>query len=282
MARVLLSITDRLSVRGQVVASSVLLLCVSFLLTAYTSKHPEVARSGSTVLAELSAPLGSALEGLRSGARRTWQGYVALTGVAKENNVMRDQLHHMQGELSALAELRQENTRLRALLNFEQQANINGIAASVIGNDPTGWVRELLINRGQSNGIRPGMAVVTAHGVVGQVVSSSPSSSKVLLITDPSSGVDALIQESRVRGVVEGAGSDGCELQYVTKDSPVRAGEVVVTSGLDGVYPKGLIVGTVARVGNGAAGLFQEVILQPAVDLQKLEEVLVVPQERLP
>lgn len=276
MARVLLGITDRLSARGQVVLSSVALVCLSLFLTAYSSKHPGVAQAGSMAAAELAAPFHSAAESLRGSVQGSLRGYVALWGVAAENAKLRGEVEQLRGEINSLGEAQRENARLRALLSFAQQSGIQGVAAAVIGSDPSGWVRGLLIDKGTLDGVALGSAVVTAKGVVGQVVAAGPGSARVLLITDLTSGVDAVVQESRVRGVAEGLGSEGLELSYITKEARIREGELVLTSGLDGVYPKGLVLGSVSAISPGGAGLFQLVRVEPAVDIQRVEEVLVV------
>ena len=280
MARILLGITDRISARGQVIVTSVALLCVSLFLTAYSSKHPEVARVGSVIASEAFTPLHAVLAAARDSASTVWNHYVYLRGVSRENEVLREQLNRLQGDLAGVGEIAQENVRLRELLKFSSESGIEGLPARVIGSDPTGWVHGLLINQGTSSGVEAGMAVVSAQGVVGQVVAAGPNSARVLLITDSVSGVDAVVQGSRARGVVEGVGSKLCELRYVTKDTPVNPGEKVVTSGLDRVYPKGLVLGTVSTVQAGGEGLFQTVSLQPAVDVRRVEEVLVLNRNR--
>lgn len=252
------------------------LLCLSLFLTAYSSKHPEVARAGSVVISEVTAPVGNAIASVGAKMRTAWSHYAHLRGVAAENDALRRELGKARGELSALGEMRRENARLRGLLHFSQSSGLAGVSAAVIGADATGWVRGIVVDQGSASGVVVGMAAVHPQGVVGQVISVAPHSARVLLITDHSSSVDALVQETRVRGIAEGAGSSGCELRYVTKDLPVRVGELVVTSGFDRVYPKGLAIGRVASVQGGDAGLFQAVRIKPTVDLQRLEEVLLV------
>jgi rod shape-determining protein MreC len=124
------------------------------------------------------------------------------------------------------------------------------------------------------------MAVVHPRGVVGQITSVSSSSARVLLVSDHSSGVDVLIQGSRVRGVLEGAGEKVCELKFVTKENLVKVGDVVVTSGMDQVFPKGLIVGTVSEVSSQTGTLFQTIEVRPAVNFARVEEVVVVPSSQ--
>jgi|LakMenEpi03Aug12_release.lakeMendotaPanAssembly.Ray.scaffolds.fasta_scaffold06265_7 rod shape-determining protein MreC len=276
MARVLLGITDRFSARGQVIGTAIALLCVSFLLTAYSSRHPEVAQVGSVVVGEAVAPFGSALEAAKDGTSAAWSRYVHLSGVSIENDQLKQRLARAEGDLASMSEIGRENARLRELLRFSSEAGVAGVAASVVGSDPSGWVRGALINRGTSSGVDIGMAVVTPQGVIGQVVAASPDTARVLLITDHSSGVDAIVQSSRVRGVLQGAGASGCELRFVTKDAAIKLGDLVVTSGLDRVYPKGLVLGTVAALSSSGPGLFQAVSVKPSADVQRAEEVLVV------
>lgn len=279
MARALSGISARFSGRGQVVIAAVFLLGLSFLLTAYSSKHPEVARSGSRIISEVVTPLSAGLTSVRDASRSAWHRYVYLRGVVAENESLKREIDRAHGELGVVGELRRENERLRGLLNFSRSANVQGVTASVIGVDATGWVRGIVVNRGSEDGVSAGMAVVHPHGIVGQVVSAAQHSARVLLITDASSSVDALVQEGRVRGIAEGAGSQGCELRYVTKDAVIKSGELVVTSGFDRVYPKGVVLGVVSHVHAGEAGLFQSVRVKPAVDFSRLEEVMILPSE---
>jgi rod shape-determining protein MreC len=120
------------------------------------------------------------------------------------------------------------------------------------------------------------MAVLHPRGVVGQVISTSANASRVLLVSDHASGVDVLLQGSRARGVIEGAGDQVCELKFVTKESEVKEGEPIITSGMDRIYPKGLLVGHVLSVGQGAGSMFKAIEVRPAVDFSRIEEVLIV------
>jgi rod shape-determining protein MreC len=137
-------------------------------------------------------------------------------------------------------------------------------------------VKGITVNRGSSDGIASGMAVIHPQGVVGQVVAVSSKTARVLLVSDHASGVDVVTQDSRARGIVEGGGERICELKFIPKDARLMEGEAVLTSGMDGVYPKGLLVGTVERIGSASVSLFKTVELRPAVDLSRIEEVLIV------
>lgn len=252
------------------------LLCCSLLLTAYSARHPSVARAGSMVVSEIVSPVQSSVDFVSDGIRSTWQGYFALVGVSQERDELLRRIEALEAAQSALEEHRRENERLRALLELTSINALHGVVASVVGDEPSGWGKGIVVNKGSSHGVQIGMAVVHPRGVVGQVVSVSPHYSQVLLITDHASGVDAIIQESRVRGVVEGIGAGFCELKFVSKESPVRSGELLVTSGMDGVYPKGLIVGSVSKVAVETGTLLQNIEVKVAVDFSKLEDVLIV------
>ena len=146
----------------------------------------------------------------------------------------------------------------------------------MIGEDLTSWFRTLVIDRGSSNGLREGMAVVAADGVVGQVIKVSAASSRVLLLTDHSSGIAATIQRSRARGVVKGKGEGLCSLEFATREEDVKVGDTVVASGVGGVFMKGMPIGEVTMVKRGEYGIFQTVSIRPSVNSAHLEEVLVV------
>jgi rod shape-determining protein MreC len=265
-----------ISSRARVAVTSFSLLCVSLLLTAYSAKNRSFGQLGEKLVAEGLSPLQALVHLINDSGASIWDRYLFLVGVQGENEELRARLERLEGDLALLQEFKGENERLRKLLEFSKTADLNGVVGSVVGYDPSGWVKGIVVNKGSSSGISAGMAVVHARGVVGQVVSTSPSASRVLLINDHSSGVDALVQGSRARGVVEGSGSTTSELRYINRDTVLKAGELVLTSGMDGVFPKGLVIGTVSDVEAGGGGLFQTVEVFPAVDFSRLEEVLIL------
>jgi rod shape-determining protein MreC len=245
-------------------------------LTAYSARHPALARGGTALLNEIIAPIHVALDIIEDSTVAVWRRYVSLMGVERENEALRTRLNELLGGQRRMHEFEEQNKRLRALLDLNSAGQLRGVAAEVIGDEPSGWGHGFVINKGSSHGVRVGMAVVHPRGIVGQVIAASANYAHILLITDHSSGVDALIQESRVRGVVEGVGAAHCELRYVTKQTPVRTGDAVITSGLDGVFPKGLIIGSVSKVAVETGTLLQNIEVKVAVDFSRLEEVLVL------
>lgn len=262
--------------RTRIVGTSFFLFCLALFLTAYSAKNPRVASAGAILVAEAFRPIQAAYNSTAGAVRDVWDYYFYLVGVVDENRELRERLAQLEAENTTFHEMKSEMTRLQELLKMRSEAKLEGEAARVIGYDPSNWVQAVTVDKGLSSGIEVEMAVLDKQGVVGQVVSTSLTSARVLLITDRGNGVDALIQESRVRGVVEGTGKDSCELRYVLKDEEVKVGERVITSGLDGIYGKGLLIGIVSEIDKRGGGLFQTIKLKPAVNFNTLESVLIV------
>jgi rod shape-determining protein MreC len=231
---------------------------------------------GNALVLELIAPVSRLAEMVRDGVGTVWNRYVHLVDTSAENERLVARVEELEGKLSALSEFERENARLRHMLSFSAENGFRSVAASVIGSDPSGWIRGIVIDRGSVHGVEPGMAVVHSKGIVGQVASVSSNASRVLLVNDHSSGVDVVVQGSRARGVVEGAGERVCELKFITKETQVKEGDLIITSGMDRVFPKGLMVGTIVDVDSQSGGLFQRVEVKPSVDFSRLEEVLIV------
>ena len=150
------------------------------------------------------------------------------------------------------------------------------LAAQVAAYDPSGWSQTIIINKGRKDGVAKGMAVIDSEGIVGHVIKDFDWSAQVLLLIDQSSAVDALVQRTRFRGIVEGDSTQTCSFEYVVRKADIQVGDTLISSGLDRVYPKGLRVGNVVSISKPASGLFQEVKVQPFVDFTTIEEVLVV------
>ncbi len=264
---------------GKVMGVSLALLCAALFMTAYTAEHPWPARIGLALFSEALAPFQIVNGKIHDMIAEPWTKYVSLIGVKQENQRMQERLEVLEAENSRLRELQSENKQLRALLRVTEEAGLTGIAARVVAYDPSNWARKVTINRGQIDNVVPGMAVLQGDGLVGQVIASGPHTSQVLLLTDPTSAVDVLLQKTRGRGVVEGMGERRCRLNYVAAEELVRIGDRVITSGMDGIFPKGLMVGVVSSVGPQRKGmLFHKLQLKTAVDFSKLENVLVIQQ----
>ncbi len=162
------------------------------------------------------------------------------------------------------------------MLEYKSGSDREMILASVIGSDAISWAKMITIDKGSNDGLKKNMAVITYEGLVGHIVQTVPHYSKVLLITDVRSAVDALDQDNRTRGVVIGKGSDICEMKYIPHDADIRIGHPVISSGLGGVFPKGLLIGKVSKVEETEKGLFKNVVVTPSVKISFLEEVFVL------
>jgi len=202
--------------------------------------------------------------------------YIDLLHVREENEQLRQELLQYKTENIKYREALATNVRLQKLLELKESLPPPTLTAEIVGKDPSLWFRTLTINRGASDGVQKGMPVVTVEGVVGQVLTSSPNYSKVLLATDPNSAVDVLTQNTRVQGIVKGTGRDTLSLDYVLQSAVVDKGDNVLTSGLGGVFPKGLLVGTISSVTKSRRGMFQKIQIKPAVDFSQLEYLIII------
>ena len=175
-----------------------------------------------------------------------------------------------------LRELSQENTRLKNLFNFKQQSSLRLVAARVIGRSVDSWSSSLIIDKGRYNGIKSGMVVISPQGLVGSIVESTDNTSKVLLINDPNQGISSIVQRSRQEGLVNGTLGTNLIMRYLPDDAAIIVGDIVVTSELSQIYPKGLLVGRVVNIGREFSGLNRYALVKPVVDLANIEEVLVI------
>lgn len=188
------------------------------------------------------------------------------------------QIEVLRKQLFDLRELNQENIRLRELLNFKQKSPLRLVAARVIARSPDNWSSSIIIDKGRYNGVKLGMVVVNSVGLVGRIVEALQNSSKVLLLSDPNLGVSSIIQSSRQEGLVSGTLGANLIMRYLPEDTQINIGDIVVSSELSQIYPKGLLIGKVINIGQEFSGLNRYAIIRPAVNLSNLEEVLVILQ----
>lgn len=189
---------------------------------------------------------------------------------------LREENTKLTAELAELGEYKLENERLRGMLDLASAYGTEGVGARVVGVSSDEWSRTVTIDKGSSSGIAADMPVTDGNGVVGQVTSVSAYTSTVTLLSDPTCSVSALLQGSRATGVLSGSVDGSLHLEYVSADVDVSIGELVVTSGLGGVYPKGLVLGTVASVTGSASGVFHDIVVEPLADSSNHEEVYII------
>ena len=218
------------------------------------------------------------------GVRGLWHSYVALVGVQAKRDELVKRMAVLEGKFVRLSEVEQENVRLRALLEYRETFSQETTVARVVANDPRAEFKSITIDKGLADGIRPLMSVIGPKGLVGKVGTVGRHDARVLLITDPNSAVDALVQRSRARGMVVGtawrtelkSGHYISRLEYIRRVSDIRDGDVVVTSGFDGIFPPGIPVGTVRDIATSRYGVFTNANVVPFENMPELQEVLVI------
>jgi rod shape-determining protein MreC len=220
-------------------------------------------------------PFERSLKGITDATTWAWRTCGGLWRAQQENRDLRRELATTRSQLQQVAEYAQESERLRHLLDFKGHAPFQTVAAEIIAFSPGASSNAILVDKGIDYGLTPDLAVVTPAGVVGKTISVYHHSSQVLLITDPSSGVGAMLERSRTQGVLKGVGNNLCQLDYVMNEESVSPGDAVVTSGLDQIFPEGLPIGTVLKVGSGNI-YYKSIIVRPSAALDRLETVLVV------
>ena len=252
-----------------------LLLCALILTTLRTRLAPRTSFFESLALSTI-MPFQEAINSLTQSVDDLWSDYLNLIQVRRDNRRLQQQLAELRGELHQYREAYQQQQRLRDLLGFRSPALHNTVIAEVVGIDPSQWAEAVTINKGRQNRVYKDTVVVTHQGLVGRTIEISPHYATVLLLTDRRSAVDALVQRTRARGIVVGKSRRRCEMRYVDFHADIRIGDTIISSGLGEVYPKGLLIGTVISVRQKSYELFQDVEIKPAVDLTKLEEMLVL------
>jgi rod shape-determining protein MreC len=250
-------------------------------LLSLSLKNSIVLRKVEGLVVSFTAPGLDALTAVSDSLKRVWFGYLYLVGVQKENERLRQRLEEVVQREARYQEALLALQRLEALLGLKRHLALPVTGARVIAYDPSLWSRAAIIDQGRSQGVETGHAVVALAGIVGRIVEAYPHYAKVMLIVDRNSGADAMIQRSRVRGILQGRGGNRCSLGYVPKNADIQVGDLVLASGLGGIYPQGLVFGKVTAADKKGEGIFQEVEVNPTVDLSSLEEVLVVKTVKL-
>ena len=222
-------------------------------------------------------PLEKGIVRLQSGATGIWRNYLYLRGVRQQNRDLQQQIQQLQLEQVRLKQDAEQARRLQALLGFKEQFIAQTTPAQVIGSSGSEQSRIVYLDKGSNQGIKRDMAVISGDGVVGKVILVFADTSQVLLINDQSSGVGAILEQSRLQGILKGKASGELSLDKIMSDEEVKPGEKVLTSGGDQIFPKGLPIGSVTRVSTGSQ--FLQVTLRPSAALDHLEEVLVITQK---
>lgn len=258
-------------------AGGVLLLLAAHMLSSGVKQGDTLARPQG-VVADALRPFQAASSRMAQSAGDIFHYYFMLANTARENERLKEEVGQLDQRQARMVELELENHRLAELLDLKEALDLKVVAADVIGSDATGMARTLILSQGGASGLRPGMGVIATGGVVGKLIASSRNASRVMLLNDHNCAIDAFVQRSRARGIVSGVADDGVIMKYVERTEDITAGDAVVTSGLDGVFPRGLLIGSVYAIERKGPGLFLNISIKPAANLRKLEQVLVIIQ----
>lgn len=223
------------------------------------------------VFAEVQRAAGSVIEGVQGG----WEGYFALKQVRQENERLRQELGQLQVKLQQEHSLAQQSRGLQHLLELRERTDLSTTGTTVIAGAADPNFRTVTVDKGTTDGLRPDQAVISPAGVVGRIIMPSAQASKVQLLIDRNASAGAIVERSRAQGVVFGDGGDRLRMEYVSSTADVKVGDLVVTSGIEGIYPKGFVIGQIESLERGG-GMFSSIVIEPAVDYGSLEDVLVV------
>ena len=245
-----------------------------------TLQAPERAEVLHQISLTLFKPFLITSRALSLSVQETGAGIGRFWDLYKSHSELSRRVAELEQKQVQMVELGKENERLRKLLDFKKQTPYKTLAARVIAWDLVPWRKTILIDKGSKEGLKKRMAIVSAEGLVGRVVEVGPLSARAILLLDPESRVSGIFQESRDLGVAEGDGSTLLRMTHIDRQSAVKVGDRVLSSGLGGVYPKGIPIGTVEMVGTEKESLELFATVRPFVNFSKLEEVLCVVSSR--
>jgi len=225
---------------------------------------------------DVAAPVQKAVAMPFEAIRRAWSSYVAVLDAERENEALHSKIARLNEENLQLREALVASGRLQRIAEMRERYEIPMLPAELVGVDTSPWFRSVLVDRGRNQGVRSGMPVISEQGLVGLVTATSRSSAKAMLVLDRQTAIDGVIQRSRSRGIVRGLGSEELEFEFVERGSDVQLNDLVITSGLGGVYPKGLHIGMITEISDPDVHLLRTAAIRPAVDFGRLEQVFVM------
>ena len=258
-----------------IIIASVLIL-TALIMISYNAKQASETGFMRKLVLETAWPLENLTNRSLKAIKESWDRYLFLIGLEEENRRLKKKNDLLASQLFRYQEGYLEALRLRKILKIKEQLNTVPVVADVIDREQSSVFKSILIDKGTAHGLKVGFPVLDDKGIVGRITECSWHVSRVMLIMDENSNVAALLQGSRIHGVLQGAGASGCRLKYIPKNEEVKIGDAVISSGLGGIFPKGVILGVVAAVDKKEGGLFQRIDVQPSVDFGKLEEILVL------
>ena len=267
--------------RLKIIFGLFLLIYFSVYLFSLTFTKKPNARIHERAIVAITSPLQNLMNFVYEKVSSTVSGYVLLVGKAKENEELRSQLGELRQRVVQMNEFSQENERLRELLSLSTPSRYSPIYAERIAFGSNQFERTIRVNKGKNDQVTMGMPVVNSQGVVGQVAEVFDNYSNLLLLTDKSSSIDVIVQRTRARGLLKGFTPHQLSFEFMSVDADLQVGDIIISSGLDGVYPEGIPVGTVSATGKQGRRLFLTATVDPYVKFAKLEEVRILsPKEK--
>ena len=260
------------------IAVAALLILASLIMLSYSARQTSDTGFLRKLVLEAARPVKSLKHGIFRALTEKWDRYLFLVGLEEENRRLLKEKHRIENELIRYREGHLEALRLQKALKVGERTNTSPVVAEVIDREQSPIFRSILIDKGTAHGLKVGLPVLSDQGVAGRITECAWHVSRVMLIVDENSRIPALLQQSRAQGILQGAGAAGCRLKYIPKEEAVAVGDVVVSSGLGGIFPKGIILGVVAAADKMESGLFQSITVRPSVDFSKLEEAVILIQ----
>jgi rod shape-determining protein MreC len=254
----------------------VVLIVLSLIVISRQVRNPTGMTYFRRTVITIISPFQVALNTVVGGINGFWNDYLFLVDTNSENELLREEVNRLRSEIQEVREELYRAGRLEEFAAYRSETGLVGMAARVIGESPDPWVKTIVVNRGIEEGVERGMPVVVPDGLVGRVMAVAPHSSIVRLVIDRSSRVPVLVSRSRARAVLEGENSGTCQLKYLDRTEDVLEGDTVITSGLAGVYPRGIEIGTITQVFKKNYGLYQYSKMLPKAPLTRLEDVLII------
>lgn len=270
--------------RNQIILFVLIILTITLLTFQYRGGEKSFLEPFKEVALRISSSFQAASAKVFSPVSQGFRFLKDLGALRRENLKLRKEVANLEQKVISLKEQAKENKRLKKLVRFKDKTSLETMPARVIGRAASGWQATIVVDKGFVEGVEEKMPAVSGEGLVGQVIAVFPHASEIELILDQKSGVGGEIQESGEDGLVEGELGKNLKLNLINKDTSVKKGETVITSGLGGVYPRGILIGYVSKVSQKPYSLYKEIRVRPAVNFSRLEEVLIVtePEPALP
>ncbi|MBI3756062.1 MAG: rod shape-determining protein MreC [Deltaproteobacteria bacterium] len=262
--------------KHQLVITSAFLCLLALHIASTSTKGIGGTIITGKLISAITSPVQYGITSATKGIKSIWASYIYLINVNRENALLKNNMEKLKQENNQLQEAVFLNNRLKELLTFKQELTAATEAADVIGIENSGWIKTITINKGVSDGIKRDMVILTPLGIAGRIIDAQPTTSNALLVTDPRCAIDVIVQRTRIKGIAEGNGADRLILKYARHEDDIQVGDILISSGLGGIFPKGMVVGEIVRVEKGEDNFFMDIEAKPSADLKKLEEVLVI------